>query len=90
VLYSNKDFFTVEGKDIAIITALPRRLNTYFARSAKSSIPLFKRLFDYRNLMFFYPQLCRLLRRKILQIAPDKLIISSFAAVKNVVSVNHK
>lgn len=89
VLYSSKDFFTVEGNHIPIVTALPKLLNNCFIFGAKSSIKLFQRLFDYRNLMFFYPQLCRLLRRKILQIAPERVVISSFAAVKNIVSVHH-
>lgn len=35
--------------------------------------------------MPLYPLLCRILRKKIQQVAPDLLVISSFAATKNVV-----
>lgn len=41
-------------------------------------------LFDYRNLMFWFPLLTGILRRKIKNYHPDKIIISSFAAVKNI------
>jgi hypothetical protein len=47
-------------------------------------VPVLSKLFDYRNLMFFYPVLVWILRRKVEQFAPDEMIVSSFAAVKNI------
>lgn len=35
--------------------------------------------------MFWFPVLCRILRRKIYQFQPDHIIIDSFAAVKNII-----
>jgi len=85
VLYSTHDFFEWEGKRIPIVTALPRRINSMLSRWTRSSFRPIRWLFDYRNLMFFYPLLCWLLRRKIQRNNPDHLVISSFATAKNIV-----
>ena len=85
VLYATQDFFLVDGKKLPIVTALPRWVNKLFLQWSKSSLWGIRWLFDYRNLMFFYPLLCWLLRRKIQQAAPSHLVISSFATAKNVV-----
>ena len=84
VLYSTRRSFQIDERQIPIVTALPHWINQLFARWA-SSRWFFHRLFDYRNLMPFYPVLCRLLRQKILRHHPEQVIISSFAAVKNIV-----
>ncbi len=39
--------------------------------------------------MFRFPLLTKMLRRKINNYSPDAIIISSFAAVKNVISTNN-
>jgi hypothetical protein len=57
VMYSNKTHFEVDGKQYTIVTALPNWINKLFRQGS--------RLFDYRNLMPFYPLLCWILRKKI-------------------------
>jgi glycosyltransferase involved in cell wall biosynthesis len=95
-MYSTREIFEVDGKHYPIVTALPRQLNNLFSNNHNSLISHSKirnRLFDYRNLMPFYPLLCRILRKKIQKVIAssqqpatnNQLIISSFAAVKNIV-----
>lgn len=67
-----------------VVTALPHKLNTLIAQSQTSKRKIIRRLFDYRNLMPLYPILVWLLRQKIKKYSPDHLVVSSFAAVKNV------
>ncbi len=88
VLYSTHETFAVGGRQIPIVTALPHRINRLFVYWARSWWYPMRWLFDYRNLLFFYPLLCRLLRRKIQQATPDRLVISSFAAAKNLVPIS--
>jgi hypothetical protein len=76
----------VEGQKIEIITALPRWVFSVFQYFEKHRVPVLSKLFDYRNLMFFYPLLVQILRQKIQQFGPDEVVVSSFAAVKNVLS----
>jgi len=91
-LYSNLKSRTVWKKTYKIVTPLPHWLNTFIAHSSKKSFKwsisnkLFGSIFDYRNLIVFYPQLCRILKKKIDVYNPDSLMISSFAAVKNIVT----
>jgi hypothetical protein len=66
-----------------IVTALPTRLNNIFVYLNTRKIHLLSSIFDYRNLMFWFPVLCRLLRNKIEKYNADEVVISSFAAVKN-------
>lgn len=84
-LYSTHEVFAVDGKNIPIVTALPKRINKLFAWWMRTNSTIGRWIFDYRNLMFFYPLLCWLLRRKIQNVSPETLIISSFATAKNVV-----
>ena len=44
-------------------------------------------VFDYRNLMVFYPRLMKLLSFKIKQRKPDEIQISSFAIAKNITPI---
>ena len=60
---------------------------TLIMRLGKWLLHIGRKIFDYRNLIIFTPLLTRLLRRKIHRSAPHEIIISSFAAVKNVVPV---
>lgn len=80
-LFSPHDSF----HGLPISTALPKWVNSFFHRTQKNKIPVLSGLFDYRNLMPFYPLLCRLLQMKIQHFHPDRAIISSFAAAKNIV-----
>ncbi len=85
VLYSNHDFYVIDGKKIQIVTSLPWRLNHFFARWIQSRWKLIRWISDYRNLLFFLPQLTWLLQQKIKKQNPDQLVVSSFAGVKNIV-----
>jgi len=80
VLFSPLDTFD----NRQVVTALPSRINNTIASSQKSQSRIIRRLFDYRNLMPFYPVLVRLLRQKIKKSWATRTIISSFAAVKNI------
>lgn len=87
VLYTTHSHFLVDGKRVPLVSALPTWIQKLFVRWGRSPLKMVRWLFDYRNLMFFYPLLCWLLRKKIKKIVPDELIISSFATAKNVVPV---
>lgn len=53
--------------------------------SGAGTKPFFwKTLLDYRNLMFWFPVLCGVLRRKIVRYGAEEVVISSFAAAKNI------
>jgi len=67
-----------------VITALPERINTLLVSGSKSKRKGIRRLVDYRNMMPFYPLLVWILRQKIKRHSPKTVIVSSFAAVKNV------
>lgn len=82
--YSELETLQISNKQIKIITALPKRLNMFFQRNSRKNIPILKQLFDYRNLMFFYPLLMKILSWKIQQYKPNKILISSFAIAKNI------
>lgn len=82
--YSELKTIQIKNKQIKIITALPKRLNSFFQRNSKKKIPILKQLFDYRNLMFFYLLLMKILSWKIKQYQPNKILISSFAIAKNI------
>ena len=85
-LFSDKEEIEVDGYTYDIITALPRWLNSLFVWWSKRKEWFISRIFDYRNLIVFYPQLCRLLRNKISREYPKHIVISSFAAAKNIIS----
>lgn len=85
-LFSDRHEIRIGTKDLRVYVALPRRLNNWFVFCSRRKPPLLHKIFDYRNLIVFYPLLCRLLRRKIQQQGCERLYISSFAAAKNVVS----
>ncbi len=94
-LFSDLESIEVDGYTYEIVTALPRWLNNIFVRWSRpytwSNIlasffsSLFSSLLDYRNLIVWYPQLCRLLRRQIFADQPGHIVISSFAATKNII-----
>lgn len=91
-LYSDRDKLRVSSeewtvREIRIITALPQRLNHFFARVDKKKPPVLHYFFDYRNLMVFYPWLMRLLSyklRKYLKKQDADILISSYAVAKNI------
>lgn len=82
--YSEIETILIDNKKIKIITAIPKRLNIFFKRNTKKKIPILGQIFDYRNLMFFYPLLMKIISRKIKRYKPNKILISSFAIAKNI------
>ena len=66
---------------------MPHWLNNWFVWCNNTKPFFFRTLFDYRNLMFWFPLLCSALRKKIMRYGSDEIVISSFAAVKNVISI---
>lgn len=76
--------WTDSSKYIQVVEALPKRINSIFTTCSKKKIPIFSSLFDYRNLIVFYPQLMKILSRKIKKFQPKRVVISSFAIAKNI------
>jgi len=89
-LFSDRSEFLAWEKKLQVVTALPKRLNKIFLYFSKNKIKLLSSLFDYRNLMMFYPLYMRILSRKIKKYSPDKIVISSFAIAKNISVPNIK
>lgn len=85
-LFSDKRELHIGGRAYAIHTSLPERINKIFVFFSLHKVVFLSWLFDYRNLFVFYPFLCRFLSRKINAYTPDLVVVSSFAAVKNVVT----
>lgn len=87
-LFSDSKKFKTQYHTLDIVTALPKRINNLFLWCGKHKIPVLSRLFDYRNLMFFYPTLMRILSKKIKRYKPDYITISSFAIAKNITPIS--
>ena len=87
-LFSDCTTLTTDKHTFPIITALPKRINKLFLWASTHNIPILSRLFDYRNLMFFYPSLMKILSRKIKKRKPDHITISSFAIAKNITPIS--
>jgi glycosyltransferase involved in cell wall biosynthesis len=67
-----------------VVEALPKRISNIFTSCSRKKIPIFSALFDYRNLIVFYPQIMNLLSWKIRRFKPERVVISSFAIGKNI------
>jgi glycosyltransferase involved in cell wall biosynthesis len=74
---------TDQFRTIPVIEALPKRVSNIFTSCSKKQIPIFSALFDYRNLIVFYPWIMKVLSRKVTTFQPDRVVISSFAIAKN-------
>ncbi len=72
---------------LPVITVFPKLVNNRFISWSTSNRKIVRRLVDYRNMMPFYPLLVWILRKKIKTHSPETLIVSSFAAVKNINSL---
>ncbi|MBQ7616511.1 hypothetical protein IJS64_00540 [bacterium] len=70
-----------------IIQTLPKWINRIFLYCTKRKIKVLSSIFDYRNLMVFYPELMKLLSKKIKKWNPDEIQISSFAIAKNITPI---
>ena len=87
-LFSDTEKLQTNNHTLEVVTALPKRINNLFLRCGKHKVPLLSRLFDYRNLMFFYPSLMKILSGKIKKYKPDYITISSFAIAKNITPIS--
>lgn len=87
-LFSDRWQLQTKHHKLKIVTALPRRANQLFLWCSTHKIPLLSWLFDYRNLMFFYPSLMKILSHKIKKYHPDYIHISSFAIAKNITPIS--
>lgn len=82
--------YTSNTIKIPIKTVLPRWLFGIFKYFEKKHVPIISKIFDYRNLMFFYPILIWILRYKIRSTNPTKIITSSFAVAKNTYATQYR
>lgn len=83
-LFSNVASIQTVHHKIPVVTALPRWINQFFLFCSTHRVPLLSWLLDYRNLMFFYPVLLRILSCKIKRYKPEHIMISSWAVAKNI------
>jgi len=88
-VFSDRQQYSTDKYTLQITTALPKRINIFFLRCSNHKIPLLSRLFDYRNLMLFYPILMKILSHKIKDYSPDNIMISSFAIAKNITPISN-
>ena len=72
---------------IPIVQTLPKWINQIFLFFTKRKVKVLSGIFDYRNLMVFYPRLMKLLSFKIKKRKPDEIQISSFAIAKNITPI---
>lgn len=89
-LFSTQKTRDVDDVAIPVVCVLPRRLQSVFFFFQYHRVIVLSWFFDYRNLIFFYPWLVAILRRKITQHQPDHLVISSFAVAKNIINSSPK
>ena len=87
-LFSDRSTLQTSKHKLPIVTALPHRINQLFLFCSTHKVPVLSRLLDYRNLMFFYPTLMKLLSCKIKRYAPQHAVISSFAVAKNITPIS--
>lgn len=89
-IISDKEELKYSDFDIEVKTTLPRWIFGVFKWFEKKQIPFLSKIFDYRNLMFFYPILIRWARLDIKKYNPDRVVISSFAVVKNILATRYR
>lgn len=76
--------WTEKYKKIEVIESMPKWMCKIFLHCSKKKIPILSSLFDYRNLIVFYPQVMRSLSKKIKNFWPKRILISSYAIAKNI------
>ena len=87
-LFADRTLLQTNKHKLTVVTALPRWVNQLFLFCSPRKIFLLSWLLDYRNLMFFYPVLMKMLSCKIKRYHPDHITISSFAIAKNITPVS--
>ena len=90
-LISKERYLTINNQEHKVETALPRRINDWFIYNSTQIdkkknwfTKIVARVFNYRNLIVFYPILMKQLERKIKKYNPEKAIISSANISKNI------
>lgn len=76
--------WTEDFAKIPVIESMPKWICQIFLRYSKKKVSILSSLFDYRNLIVFYPQVMKLLSRKIKKFWPEIMVISSYAIAKNI------
>ena len=76
--------WTEKYKKIPVVESLPKWLSKFFLFCGKKHIPVLSGIFDYRNLIVFYPEIMKIISKKIKRFWPERIIISSFAIAKNI------
>ena len=76
--------WTEKYRKFQVVESLPKWLSKIFLFCSKKHIPILSWIFDYRNLIVFYPEIMRILSRKIKRFWPERMVISSYAIAKNV------
>lgn len=89
-IFSDRKYININQKQYKIHTALPRWICNIFVYFTSHKIPILSQIFDYRNLMFWYPVLIYILSHKINKFDPDTVIISNSACIKNIHISNPK
>lgn len=83
-LICEDNILDVWDRKLEVIQSLPNRISKIFIYCKNHKVPFLSQVFDYRNLIFFYPILMKILSRKIKKFWPEKVVISSFAVAKNI------
>ena len=56
---------TEKYRKIQVVESLPKWLSRFFLFCGKRHIPILSSIFDYRNLIVFYPEIMKILSKKI-------------------------
>lgn len=81
-IFSDREYLETSEWKLEVVTALPKWINKIFLKFSNKKWPI-AAILDYRNLMFFYKLLMRILSKKIASYKAPKVVISSFAIAKN-------
>lgn len=84
-LLSTQYTLTIHHKKYQVRTAFPIWLTRFLVWLHSLHIPFLTVLSDYRNTIVILPLLVTILRWKVQRYRPDRVVISSFAGVKNIV-----
>lgn len=76
--------WTEKYKKIPVVESMPKWICQIFLLCSKKKIPILSSLFDYRNLIVFYPRVMKILSKKIKKFWPERIVISSYAIAKNI------
>jgi hypothetical protein len=66
-LIGEEKYLEIGDKKLEIIQSLPNRISKIFIYCKNHRLPIISSIFDYRNLIFFYPILMKILSNKIIR-----------------------